>query len=201
MPAAVGPRASLSNPRWPPFRPQVRRAVLPCRPPYPNINAFSRTFNMSVKDHPMSRPRQTTPTATTPRVSNAQSPAAPHYEDASNVKTPTRDTFAGISGQRPLPSPSSLSRRDITPRPATHLIRHDSGLSPHLSESSDTKMDDVDEVDESDNESTASDATPSKKKKSQRFFCTEFPPCQLSFTRSEHLARHIRYVNATFQTQ
>lgn len=35
---------------------------------------------------------------------------------------------------------------------------------------------------------------PSKKKKGQRFFCTEFPPCTLSFTRSEHLARHIRYV-------
>lgn len=33
---------------------------------------------------------------------------------------------------------------------------------------------------------------PSKKKKGQRFFCTDFPPCTLSFTRSEHLARHIR---------
>jgi C2H2 transcription facotor len=33
---------------------------------------------------------------------------------------------------------------------------------------------------------------PSKKKKGQRFFCKDFPPCELSFTRSEHLARHIR---------
>ena len=33
---------------------------------------------------------------------------------------------------------------------------------------------------------------PSKKKKGVRFFCTEYPPCKLSFTRSEHLARHIR---------
>ncbi|KAL8760719.1 MAG: hypothetical protein Q9184_003099, partial [Pyrenodesmia sp. 2 TL-2023] len=33
---------------------------------------------------------------------------------------------------------------------------------------------------------------PSKKKKGQKFYCTEFPPCNLSFTRSEHLARHIR---------
>lgn len=31
-----------------------------------------------------------------------------------------------------------------------------------------------------------------KKKKSQRFYCTDYPPCNLSFTRSEHLARHIR---------
>lgn len=35
-------------------------------------------------------------------------------------------------------------------------------------------------------------APPSKKKKGQRFYCTDFPPCNLSFTRSEHLARHIR---------
>ncbi len=33
-----------------------------------------------------------------------------------------------------------------------------------------------------------------KKKKGQRFYCRDFPPCRLSFTRSEHLARHIRYV-------
>lgn len=53
---------------------------------------------------------------------------------------------------------------------------------------------------ESDNEHYASDnepelgdnGPPSKKKKGQRFFCTDFPPCHLSFTRSEHLARHIR---------
>lgn len=32
-----------------------------------------------------------------------------------------------------------------------------------------------------------------KKKKSQKFYCTDFPPCNLSFTRSEHLARHIRF--------
>ena len=45
----------------------------------------------------------------------------------------------------------------------------------------------------SDDDSATSDSQrPSKKKKGQRFFCTDFPPCQLSFTRSEHLARHIR---------
>ncbi|EFQ97561.1 hypothetical protein MGYG_00602 [Nannizzia gypsea CBS 118893] len=38
----------------------------------------------------------------------------------------------------------------------------------------------------------AAGGPPSKKKKGQRFYCTEFPPCNLNFTRSEHLARHIR---------
>jgi hypothetical protein len=51
----------------------------------------------------------------------------------------------------------------------------------------------AEEEDGSDNDSITSDSQrPSKKKKGQRFFCTEYPPCQLSFTRSEHLARHIR---------
>lgn len=46
----------------------------------------------------------------------------------------------------------------------------------------------------SDEESVNADGTRNgKKRKSQRFYCTDFPPCNLSFTRSEHLARHIRY--------
>lgn len=47
--------------------------------------------------------------------------------------------------------------------------------------------------DGSDEESVNADGSKSsKKKKSQRFYCTDYPPCNLSFTRSEHLARHIR---------
>lgn len=49
------------------------------------------------------------------------------------------------------------------------------------------------ESDVSDHEEAGpNSAPPSKKRKGQRFFCTDFPPCNLSFTRSEHLARHIR---------
>lgn len=50
----------------------------------------------------------------------------------------------------------------------------------------------------SDDESVNGDGTKSKKKKSQRFYCTDYPPCSLSFTRSEHLARHIRYGGTVF---
>lgn len=62
----------------------------------------------------------------------------------------------------------------------------------------DVDMEEVDaetigDDDFSDNDSTTGEKS-SKKKKGQRFFCTDFPPCQLSFTRSEHLARHIRCV-------
>jgi hypothetical protein len=45
---------------------------------------------------------------------------------------------------------------------------------------------------QSDDDSQNADEAKSKKKKSQRFYCTDYPPCNLSFTRSEHLARHIR---------
>jgi hypothetical protein len=42
------------------------------------------------------------------------------------------------------------------------------------------------EMDEDDSEVST------KPRKPQRFYCTDYPPCELSFTRSEHLARHIR---------
>jgi len=71
--------------------------------------------------------------------------------------------------------------------------RSDNSGEPQDVEMGDGEDDDAAEDDGSDNESVTSDTQrPSKKKKGQRFFCTDFPPCQLSFTRSEHLARHIR---------
>lgn len=84
--------------------------------------------------------------------------------------------------------------------PATPSKRDESHLQKDersTREPRDVDMGDGDEEenedDVSDNESITSDSQrPSKKKKGQRFFCTDFPPCQLSFTRSEHLARHIR---------
>lgn len=57
----------------------------------------------------------------------------------------------------------------------------------------------VEEAAPSDDESIIADGSLSgKKKKSQRFYCTDYPPCNLSFTRSEHLARHIRCVRPSF---
>ncbi|KAK5937590.1 Up in starvation [Knufia obscura] len=53
--------------------------------------------------------------------------------------------------------------------------------------------DSADEQDGSDDdEDQDEEGSASRKKKGQRFFCTGYPPCNLSFTRSEHLARHIR---------
>jgi len=141
-------------------------------------------------------------TPTTPRPSvTAFAPAksaealadAVEMEDV--AKTPTKDSFAGMSSQRALPS-SPLqphARSDSKMDAPSALKREGSHKSTQSGEAAeDTEMGEAkDEEDGSDNESN-SDERPSKKKKGQRFFCTDFPPCNLSFTRSEHLARHIR---------
>lgn len=74
-----------------------------------------------------------------------------------------------------------------SPRPSR------TGHARTASMSDETMHDDSDgDHDASDHDGEPGSAPPSKKKKGQRFFCTNFPPCNLSFTRSEHLARHIR---------
>ncbi|KAF2083328.1 hypothetical protein K490DRAFT_60588 [Saccharata proteae CBS 121410] len=141
------------------------------------------------------------PTPTTPRPAKFFASEHPQpqpdtrAEDSAAAKTPTRDSFGALAGQRPLPTnfvqDGAKSSRNDT------LRRGDSSHSNHSHRSGDMQdvdmEDDDDGHDGSDNDSANSDSNrPTKKKKGQRFFCTEFPPCQLSFTRSEHLARHIR---------
>ncbi|KAI1363641.1 hypothetical protein F5Y08DRAFT_329233 [Xylaria arbuscula] len=113
--------------------------------------------------------------------------------------TPTKATF----GQRPLPTspfpqtvqiPESINEVEPPHRDnmqATQVPRRDS---------EDVDMNDTDgeahghedSNGSNDEGANADDAKSNKKKKSQRFYCTEYPPCKLSFTRSEHLARHVR---------
>jgi hypothetical protein len=135
-----------------------------------------------------------------------QQPSSPsadrHMEDA---RTPTQSTFSSSAtqqGQRPLPSspfPPSTSMLDHSDKSAEGTIVAQSGtasLPGDAMDESDGEHVGVDDGAGSDNDSVNADGTRSgKKKRSQRFFCTEFPPCNLSFTRSEHLARHIRYVS------
>ncbi|KAK8034463.1 hypothetical protein PG993_009458 [Apiospora rasikravindrae] len=112
--------------------------------------------------------------------------------------TPTKATFS----QRPLPTspfpqavqiPESIDEKTVPHRENSQHSRKSRG------DSEDVGMDDSDGEGHgddgagSDDDSINADGTKSnKKKKSQRFYCTDYPPCNLSFTRSEHLARHIR---------
>jgi hypothetical protein len=151
---------------------------------------------------PPPRLEETTPT--TPRPTKIFAPADQQIagtEDA--AKTPTRDSFGGLAGQKPLPAApytTSHGRSDSKMDGRSGVSRESSHMSTKSADSSqDVEMgEDKDGQERSDTESVDADSgRPSKKKKGQRFFCTEFPPCQLSFTRSEHLARHIRYVAKT----
>jgi hypothetical protein len=105
--------------------------------------------------------------------------------------TPTRANFGALATQRALPAeplPTASSMTEDVPDPP----RREKPPYPAPREGEDVEMDGSDESGErSDDESLNADDT-GKKKKSQRFYCTDYPPCNLSFTRSEHLARHIR---------
>lgn len=116
-------------------------------------------------------------------------------------ETPTRHSFSGMLSQRPLPDepPAAYVAGESSTTP--ELVRLDdaqSSVGRTPEDMNDVEMgegDDDENADEygSETESVTSDSQrPTKKKKGQRFFCTDYPPCQLSFTRSEHLARHIR---------
>ena len=110
--------------------------------------------------------------------------------------TPTRATF----GQKPLPTspfPQAVQMPEIIEEPKLPQRENSQHSKRSREDSEDVDMEDSEGEhgeEGSDDESVNGDGTKSGKKlkKSQRFYCTDYPPCNLSFTRSEHLARHIR---------
>ena len=142
-----------------------------------------------------------TPTTPKPTTNFAEEQQHETTNEESMPNTPTRNSFGGVTGQRPLPEEPATPAQAI-PNESQESRKRDGtyreATSEQPNDSQDVEMgegdDDIGEDDASDNDSVTSESQrPSKKKKGQRFFCTDFPPCQLSFTRSEHLARHIRY--------
>lgn len=117
---------------------------------------------------------------------------------------PLRTNPATIDAQREPFSPSR-GRTYIGPTPTSEppqpdrvpgQYQYDSAIPADFSSNqvrlNPSSSENEDDADESEESEEYYDGTTSKKKP-QRFFCTEYPPCNLSFTRSEHLARHIRY--------
>ncbi|KAL8825923.1 MAG: hypothetical protein Q9170_007605 [Blastenia crenularia] len=141
-------------------------------------------------------------TPTTPRahsIPQSQSLSATIVEEQSSA-TPTRLSFGGLSGQRPLPT--SPFRASFTtqaqsadqPTPGALSRGHSHRSTQSMgSQDIDMNMSEEDEGLSDDDSVDAETGRPSKKKKGQKFYCTDYPPCNLSFTRSEHLARHIRF--------
>ena len=168
----------------------------------PNTMTTFQSVNMGLVPRDLSS-EVTTPT--TPRAfldsMNTSTSQPTQTREESAPTTPTRNSYIGARGKRALPtSPfsdtfSSPQQPSAQSQPAG-LNREDSHRSARSSGSQDVEMDDSDDGEDGSDGESMDDETgrPSKKKKGQRFFCTDFPPCNLSFTRSEHLARHIRYV-------
>ncbi|KAF8853320.1 hypothetical protein BDZ45DRAFT_748731 [Acephala macrosclerotiorum] len=134
----------------------------------------------------------------TPRPSTAPSTQVQQMmrDDAT---TPTRANFGTLASQRPLPPASTFPATIPAPAhddaPKQELNRGNSQYSAKSRDSDDVEMGDSDGEEGSDDDASVNaDGTRSSKKKpkAQRFFCQDYPPCNLSFTRSEHLARHIR---------
>lgn len=122
-----------------------------------------------------------------------------HHRHAEEVDTPTTPRASRpppLHTTEPLPIPPSAPAPEGTPSSSLQSNTEPSAPSsdnepaqPDSMDIDDPEKDDQDSDDEGD--ATEGDGT-SRKKKGQRFFCTGYPPCNLSFTRSEHLARHIR---------
>ncbi|PSR97787.1 hypothetical protein BD289DRAFT_479866 [Coniella lustricola] len=133
-------------------------------------------------------------------------PQPPPQHTVDDATTPTRATFgaSALAHQKPLPSSPFP---DAAKLPADDsLAAAKKGHKRNNSQNSKRSRDSAEmDIDESDDDETAGEETDgegsvnadgtrsSKKKKgNQRFYCKDYPPCTLSFTRSEHLARHIR---------
>jgi hypothetical protein len=157
-------------------------------------------MNLGPRSHTTEVSTPTTPRAFLDSTNTPLSPPAQLKEESAPT-TPTRHSFTGKSAKRALPT-SPFSNTFPAPQQTASqlhqgsLSRADSQRSTQSTGSQDVDMDDSDEAEDgSDAESIDGETgRPSKKKKGQRFYCTDYPPCNLSFTRSEHLARHIRSI-------
>lgn len=104
-------------------------------------------------------------------------------QSTGSIQSAPASAVTGTVPGIPAP-PSSLPQ----PTPLSPSAHGDGDIEMDLDESSNKDVSDAESAGNPNVE------RPKKKAKGQRFFCTGYPPCNLSFTRSEHLARHIRYV-------
>ncbi|EGE80507.2 C2H2 transcription factor, variant 1 [Blastomyces dermatitidis ATCC 18188] len=126
------------------------------------------------------------------KTSSTQPSASLSSGTADHERDSGYGTVNGESEKRSISSPR-VSNAASTGSPGRTHSREGSSVRSSVPEDNPGAESDADQEGGSENGAEMGEsAPPSKKKKGQRFFCTDFPPCTLSFTRSEHLARHIR---------
>ena len=162
----------------------------------------SINITLGPRDHMNEATTPTTPRAPFEHTLLQQS-SQPREEAEST--TPTRDSFVASNGKRALPISPFSAKFPSNPLSAdsnrqVDTNRDDPKRPASSQESRDVDMagsDDGEDVSDTESNDDETGRPSKKKKKGQRFFCTDYPPCNLSFTRSEHLARHIRFLALT----
>lgn len=109
-----------------------------------------------------------------------------YFEDALDFEEIVLKYTAGSMGTAPIQREAGdvavvTSENCLLKRPRTPA----GSLPKDQAEGASTRSDDTSVV------SSTSSVRSTKRRKTELFYCTEFPPCQLSFRRAEHLARHI----------
>jgi hypothetical protein len=158
---------------------QLSIADPPSRPPIDHHNAMETSYANS----PHSQQHNGTASA-------AQAPTMP----LSGRTTPTT-LSTGMAAQKGLPPHHANSDLDSNIEEESNPDVNTDMDMQTASTGSPSALSDVNSQSNGDvggSKSAGGDSKTPKKKTQQKFHCTDFPPCQLSFTRSEHLARHIR---------
>lgn len=128
-----------------------------------------------------------------------RTPTTPRAGPRIVMSTPLQDTSAVKATETPRQDGAGVSPSKQPPNSMQQQSTSKSGAAEHEEPREDddvnamdidTMKDDSDGLDDDTEQGDGGSTT--RKKKGQRFFCTGYPPCNLSFTRSEHLARHIR---------
>lgn len=172
--------------------------------------ATFRSVNLSQTPSPDAKrggAKLTSPTTPRPSTAPHSLPPPPAPQKAmDDATTPTRATFgtSAMVHQKPLPSspfpegvqvPEDAAENKAPTRENSHhskRSRESAEMDVDESEDKEAAGGDDDAGSDGEDSVNADGSRSNKKKKSQRFYCTDYPPCNLSFTRSEHLARHIR---------
>ena len=126
-------------------------------------------------------------------ASSATEPAAESNVQASSRDASAEDTTDAILDdvkERKQMEPPAKRTRGV--RSASTSNRK--GLSLKVDMPADGAIEGGDSISGDESNGVGGKNEKKNRKKTQRFYCVDFPPCNLSFTRSEHLERHIRYV-------
>ena len=150
-----------------------------------DINHMNDNQTLQITSEPVSQATAT--------VTGAVGSPADHDGMAGQVSMPTTPVQGGDVSMIDSPAPSPSPARRTSTRIRRTTSANGSPASGDASMNGD-QMSDIREGTASSTTSTTKSRGGEKRSRKplQRFVCTDYAPCQLSFTRSEHLARHIR---------